>query len=163
MNGQDRPTGIELDLKAQPVRGLSILANFVSQDPVNTSNTTATNNNTNLGAYTRNINGLRPTSVARTQARLWASYELQDPALRGFGFGGGVAYKGNSYADALNLYEVPGYTTLDASVFYRVKKWDVSLKLNNLTNKNWYSSPTFTGALPGEPRNAMLTARIRFD
>ena len=162
-DGKDRTTGIEVDLNAQPMRGLSILANFVSQDPVVTSNTTATNNNTNLGAYTRNINGLRPTAVARTQARVWVSYELQDAALRGFGFGAGVAYKGNSYADSLNLYEVPGYTTLDASLFYRVKKWDVSLKLNNLTNKTWYSSPTFTGALPGEPRNAMLTARIRFD
>ena len=162
-DGKDRTTGIELDLNAQPMRGLSILANFVSQDPVVTSNTNATNNNTDLGAYTRNINGLRPTAVARKQARFWASYELQDPALRGFGFGAGVAYKGNSFADSLNLYEVPGYTTYDASLFYRVKKWDVSLKLNNLTNKNWYSSPTFTGALPGEPRSAMLTARIRFD
>ena len=162
-DGKDRTTGIELDLNAQPMRGLNILANFVSQDPVVTSNTNATNNNTNLGAYTRNINGLRPTAVARTQARVWASYELQDPALRGFGFGAGVAYKGNSFADSLNLYEVPGYTTYDASLFYRVKKWDVSLKLNNLTNKIWYASPTFTGALPGEPRNLLLTARIRFD
>ena len=82
---------------------------------------------------------------------------------RGFGFGAGVAYKGNSFADSLNLYEVPGYTTYDASLFYRVKKWDISLKLNNLTNQTWYASPTFTGALPGELRNVLLTARIRFD
>ena len=160
-DGKDRTRGAELDLTARPLRGLSLNANFVVQDPETLSNTLASN--TILGVVNRSISGTLPSGVAKRSGRLWAAYEFQEPALRGWGVGLGAIYKGPSYADNLNLYKVPSYTVLDAGLFYRTREWDVALNLRNLTNTTYYTNPTFIGALPGEPRSVLATARIRFD
>jgi iron complex outermembrane receptor protein len=159
-DGKDRTRGIEFDLGARPIPGLSLTASLIFQNSETLSNTLTTN--PALG-ITRSIAGTRPTGVAKRSARVWGAYEFQNEALRGWGFGLGVTYKGESYADALNLYEVPGYTIYDAAIFYRTKRWDASLNLANLTDRTYYISPTFSGALPGESRSALLTVRYRFD
>lgn len=160
-DGKDRTRGIEFDLTARPIAGLSLLANFVVQNPETLSNSVASN--AIFGVSKRSIYGMRPSGVSKQSARLWGSYEFQDAALRGWGVGMGASYKGDSYADSLNLYNVPGYTVYDAAVFYKTKKWDASLNLRNLTDRVYYANPTFAGALPGEPRSAMLTVRMRFE
>lgn len=159
-DGQDETRGIEFDLSGQPLTGLTTTANLVWQDAKTTSNVNATN--AQLG-ITGNIQGKRPAGVASTSARLWAVYRLQALGLRGWGVSGGVTYKGDTYADALNLYQVPSYTVFDAGVLYETKAWDVALNLRNLTNRRYYVSATFSGALPGEERGAYLTARYRFN
>lgn len=53
---------------------------------------------------------------------------------------------------ALNLLQVPSYTVYDAAVYWRQKKWDVTFNFKNLTNKTYYTVPTFIGALLGDPR-----------
>jgi iron complex outermembrane receptor protein len=160
-DGKDRTRGVEFDLGARPFAGLSLTASMVFQNPETQSNTLATN--AIMGVTNRSIAGTRPTGVAKRSARVWGAYEFQNEAMRGWGFGLGATYKGESYADSLNLYEVPGYTIYDAALFYRTKRWDASLKLSNLTDRTYYTSPTFSGALPGESRNALLTLRYRFD
>ncbi len=159
-DGRDRARGLELEITARPLQGWSILANFVVQNAEVQSNALASN--AQMGVANRSIAGTRPTGVARTGGRLWTTYDFQQPALHGWGVGLGLTYKGDSYADSLNLYRVPAYVVLDAAVYYRQKKWDVTLNLRNLTDKTYYTSPTFVGALPGDPRSAMLTARYRF-
>jgi iron complex outermembrane receptor protein len=160
-DGKDRTRGVEVELSARPVAGLSLLASLAFLDPETLSDTVASN--ASLGVANRSIAGKRPAGVAKRSARLWGSYEFQQAALRGWGFGMGATHKGDSYADNLNLYRVPGYTIYDAAVFYRTRKWDASLNMNNLSNRTYYTTPTFSGALPGESRNAMLTVRMRFE
>lgn len=160
-DGKDRTRGIEFDLGARPIAGLSLLANFVLQNPENLSNATASNSV--LGVTNRSIYGTRPSGVARRTARVWGSYEFQDATLQGWGVGIGATYKGDSYGDSLNLYSVPSYTIYDAAVFYKTKKWDATLNLRNLTDKTYYTNPTGSGALPGDPRSAMVTVRMRFE
>jgi len=157
--GKDRTRGLELDLTAQPMAGLTTTANLVWLDAKTTSNASATNAQLNI---TSSINGKRPVGVAKTAGRLWAAYRLQTEGARGWGFGGGLTYKAGSYADALNLYEVPSYVVVDGQVFYETKSWDVALNLRNLTDRRYFTSATFSGALPGEGRAAFLTARLRF-
>lgn len=90
---------------------------------------------------------------------------LTKPSRKGFGaeigvIGGSFGTWG-AYADNLNLYKIPGYTIFDAAVFYRTKKWDASLNLKNLTDRTYFVSLTFAGALPGDPRSIMLSMRYR--
>ena len=160
-DGKDQTRGIEVDLTARPLAGLSLLANLIVQNPETLSRSVASN--TVLGVTNRSIYGSRPSGVAKQTARVWGTYEFQDAALRGWGVGLGATYKGDSYADSLNLYQVPGYTIYDAAVFYKTKKWDASLNLRNLTDREYYANPTGAGAIPGEPRSAMLTVRMRFE
>lgn len=157
--GKDRTRGLEVDLTARPLPGLTTVANVVWQDAQTQSNTTATN--AQLGV-TDSLHGKRPAGVARAAGRLWAAYRLQSEAGRGWGFGGGATYKSGSYADALNLYEVPSYVVLDGQLFYETRTWDVALNLRNLTDRRYFTNATFSGALPGEGRSAFLTARLRF-
>lgn len=159
-DGRDHSRGVELEVTAQPVAGWTVLANFAWQDVEVESNTVASN--AVMGVTNRSIAGTRPPGVARTGGRLWTTYDFQQQALHGWGVGFGVTYKGDSYADSLNLYRVPSYVVFDAAVYYRQKTWDVTLNLKNLTDKTYYVSPTFVGALPGDTRSAMLTARYRF-
>ena len=70
--------------------------------------------------------------------------------------------KGESYADSLEKLKVPGYTIYNASVFYKIGKTELALNLKNLTNRQYYGVPTFSGALPGEPRQLLLTLRTKF-
>ena len=160
-DGKDKTQGIELDFSARPMAGLSLLANLVVQDAETLSRSVASN--AILGVTNRSIYGARPSGVAKQSARLWGTYEFQDAALRGWGVGLGATYKGDSYADSLNLYNVPGYTIYDAAVFYKTKKWDATLNVRNLTDRVYYLNPTGAGAIPGEPRSAMLTVRMRFE
>lgn len=159
-DGRDKSRGVELELSALPLPGWTILANFVLQNVEVESNALASN--AIMGVNNRSIAGTRPAGVARTGGRLWTTYDFQQQALHGWGVGLGLTYKGDSYADSLNLYQVPSYVVLDAAIYYRQKKFDVTLNLRNLTDKTYYTSPTFSGALPGDKRSAMLTARYRF-
>ena len=159
-DGSDKTTGLELDLTARPIAGLMTTANLVLQDAKTTSNTLASN--AQLGITNASIYGKQPAGVANTAARLWTVYRLQEAALRGFGLGGGVTYKGGSYADALNVYRTPSYVVVDGQLFYETKSWDVNLALRNLADRRYYTNATFSGALPGEGRSAFLTARVRF-
>ena len=93
---------------------------------------------------------------------IWTYYALDQHGLTGWTVGSGVTMKGDAFADSLNLYKIPGYMVLDAAVRYRQSNWDIALKINNITDKTCYTTPTFIGALPGAPRGALLTARYRF-
>lgn len=159
-DGRDKSTGLEIDLTAQPLTGLTTTANLVLQEAKTTSNTRASN--AQLGISNASISGKRPAGVANTAARLWAAYRFQSASLHGFGLGGGVSYKGASYADALNLYRTPSYAVIDAQAFYETRSWDLSLNLRNLADRRYYTNATFSGALPGEERSAFVTARVRF-
>lgn len=154
--GKDTTRGVDIDLGARPFAGYSVLASLIVQDPQNESENVVTNS---IFSITDSVEGKRPTGVAKRQARIWNEYEFQQAALRGWGTGLGVTYKDDSYADALNLYAVPSYTVWDASVFYRTRQWEANLSLRNLGDKEYYTSPTFSGALPGEERNALLSVR----
>lgn len=160
-DGKDKSRGIEFDLTSEPIKGLNLLANWVVQKAEVTSSALASNSA--LGITNRSVAGTRPAGVASQSGRLWASYTLQQGDLRGLGFGLGATYKGASYADALNLYQVPAYTVFDGAVFYKRSKWEVALNMRNLTDRVYYTNPTFVGALPGEARNAMLSFRIKMD
>jgi iron complex outermembrane receptor protein len=161
-DGQDESKGFDFDITSEPIKGLNLLANLIVQDVKVTSAAVSTNNS--MGVVTpTSIEGNRPAGVAEMSGRVWASYTLQSGDLRGLGFGLGATYKGSSYADSLNLYEVPSYTVWDAAIFYKQPKWEIALNLRNLGDKTYYTNPTFVGALPGAERNALLSFRVKMD
>ncbi|MDE2599855.1 MAG: TonB-dependent receptor [Rhodocyclaceae bacterium] len=158
-DGHDKSKGVDFDLTSEPIKGLNLLANMVVQEVEVTSPTLASN--TTMGVTNRSIAGNRPAGVAEKSGRVWASYTLQSGDLRGLGFGLGATAKSDSYADALNLYKVPGYTVFDAAIFYKQPKWEVALNIRNLADKVYYSQSTFSGALPGAERSALLSFRFK--
>ncbi|HMY11503.1 MAG TPA: TonB-dependent receptor, partial [Turneriella sp.] len=91
----------------------------------------------------------------------WITYELQSGILKGLGFGGGPTVKSGLYVDALNLLRVPGYVVADAVLFYKQQNWQLQANFRNITNEVYFATPTFSGALPGEPFNFTISAKAR--
>lgn len=160
-DGKDESRGIELDIGAHPLPGLSLTGNAVWMDPKVESRILASN--AILGVLNQSVHGKRPTGTTQNAFGLWGSYELQSGLARGLTFGLGVNHKGASFADNLNLYKVPSYTTVDAAISYRQPRWEVALNLRNLADATYYTNPTFIGALPGDPRSVYATLRLNFN
>ncbi|SFO39878.1 TonB-dependent receptor [Nitrosospira briensis] len=159
-DGKDRSRGVEVSLGVRPISGFSIIGTGVWMDPETLANNVVTNS---VLGVTRSVHGSRPTGVATHMGNLWTSYQIQNGLARGLMFGFGVTYKGDSYADSLNLLKVPSYVVLDAAVSYRIKRVDLALNIKNLTDKTYYTNPTFAGALPGNPLSAFGSIRFNFN
>jgi iron complex outermembrane receptor protein len=159
-NGKDRSRGVEVFLTVRPVSGLSIIGNGVWMDPETLSRANAVNNTLRVNA---SILGNRPVGVATNMGSLWTTYQIQSGLAQGLMFGFGVTYKGDSFADALNLLRVPSYVVYDAMASYRVKNLEVAVNVKNLTDKTYYTNPTFAGALPGDPLSAFGSVRLYFN
>ncbi|WP_232297913.1 TonB-dependent siderophore receptor [Nitrosospira sp. NpAV] len=159
-DGNDRSRGVEMSLGVRPMPGLNIIGNGVWMDPETLSRNVATN--AVLG-ITRSVFGTRPAGVATHMGSLWGTYTLQSGLARGLMLGFGVTYKGDSYADTLNLLKIPSYVVLDAAVSYRVKRVDLAVNIKNLTDATYYTNPTFAGALPGNPLSAFGSIRFNFN
>ncbi len=158
-DGKDETSGIEIDAIGALTREVKLLTSYTHINPKVESD--ALSSNATLGVINTSIKGNLPTGVAKDSGRVWLTWEPARDDWYGFGAGIGATYKGKSYADALNLLEVAAYTVYDAAVYWRQKKWNVTVNFKNLADKTYYTVPTFVGALPGEPRSVMAT--VRFD
>ena len=159
-DGKDQSKGVELDVGVHPIAGLNINANAVFMNAETKSRNLATN--AIFGVTNRSIYGTRPTGVSEQIINVWTSYEIQTGDAKGLKFGLGATHKGDAYGDNLNLYKVPAYTVYDAAISYAQPKWEAAINLKNITDKTYYVSPTFSGALPGDPRSIFATLRFDF-
>ncbi|PZU58571.1 MAG: TonB-dependent siderophore receptor [Sphingobium sp.] len=87
--------------------------------------------------------GKRVDNTPRWSASLFAEY--RPAALPDFGVNAGMYYTGLRYADALNAYRMPAYTTYSLGANYRLKMAgdrSMMLRINgdNLTNKRYWST-----------------------
>jgi iron complex outermembrane receptor protein len=105
-------------------------------------------------------------------AHLWSRYDLQSGPLANLGFGIGYSYIGTRipYSPTVALpvaFKIPAYQVVDLGIYYQAERhFDTSLKVNNLFDRNYYSSGTVTqgkaNIVPGVPRTIMATLSYRF-
>ncbi len=152
-DGMQETQGIEFDVIGELYDGLTLAANLALLDAEFTGDQLS-------GAI--NIKGNDPQSVPESQAAVWLQYEFQQPALQGFGFGIGATYQGSSFADALNVNEVPDYVVGDLAVFYKRENDEIRLSVKNFTDEEYFTHATFAGAAPGEPINFSVNYKARF-
>jgi iron complex outermembrane receptor protein len=150
--GEQVTDGVEVDVIGSPLPGLSITANHAAYNARIASR--------ELSGAT-SIEGKKPQGVPEHSGSLWIAYEVQSGVFKGLGLGGGPAYKSKTFADALNVLEVPSYVIGNASVFYRRARWEAQVNVQNVTDEKYFSTPTFSGALPGDPLSVYATVRVR--
>ncbi len=156
--GRQRSRGAEMDFVFTPMTGLSLTGNAAYVDATNLS--TALVTVTGIAA-SQSSYGKRLAATPRWSGNLWANYEVQSGALEGLTLGAGATFKSATYVDALELLKVPGYTVLRATIGYDFGPVEAQLTVANLTDRTYYTVPTFSGALPGEPRSVQLTLRTK--
>ncbi len=147
--GKQRTDGIELTFTGDLSGGWQIWSGYAYLDATVTDSP-------NIA-----LQGKRATLTPEHSANIWLTKALG----HGFSAGAGVNYVGNRFADPSNTVTLPGYTTMDAMMSYRIKGFDLQLNVNNLFDRKYIISGHGSSAnlnLPGAPRNVQLTARYAF-
>ena len=105
------------------------------------------------------LEGKRINNVAKHNGSLFLTWK---PELGWYGETG-LTLVGQRYADNLNTTVLPGYGRWDALVGYRMKDWDLRGALNNITDREYYSSATSAAQIqPGAPRSVVMTGTYSF-
>jgi len=104
--------------------------------------------------------GMTPPGTPETITNLFAIYALRTVPVT---VTGTVRHEGRSFLDNANAIRVNGHMTLDASVGYRFKGGDLTLRGRNLTDQLYAdaASPALGQVVLGPPRTVDLTFTIR--
>ncbi|MGI4759234.1 MAG: TonB-dependent receptor domain-containing protein [Janthinobacterium lividum] len=127
-DGTQWSRGAEVNLVANPVRGLNIVGGFAYNYSVWV----------NSGD---DVNGLRPNTASSPYlANAWISYRQPEGALQGLGLGLGGNYASDNKIQntTTNVFTLPNYTVLNASIFYDQPKYRISAKVDNLTDQHYW-------------------------
>ncbi|TRX32400.1 TonB-dependent receptor [Flavobacterium sp. ZT3R18] len=142
-----RSKGFEADLIANPFRGFHIIVGYGYND----------SEYTKANATTQ---GKRPYSTPANVANLWMSYKILDGKAKGIGFGFGGNTQSDSFLNDANSFTANGYTVMDATVFYEKQKIRLGLKLNNITNTEYWSADYWANMMPTRQLVANLTFKF---
>lgn len=97
---------------------------------------------------------------------LFSRYNIPKKIYNGtLGIIGGIVYKDEVYTSSslTNRVELPSYTRYDMGLHYSLKDWDMSLNVENITNKTYYESGTNDYKIyAGEPRKVTLNIKKTF-
>ncbi len=147
-DGTQISRGFEAEIIANPIDGLNLITGY-------------TYNDSKLTNAAADVNGLRPAAAGPMHlANFWISYRIISGKAKGLGAGFGGNYGSNSYQTNTHKFklEIPAYTVFDATAFYDFVKCRVGLKLDNLTNEQYWS---FRLA-PQMPRRLSANVVFRF-
>ena len=169
LSGETKSKGIEIDLIARPVTGLSINAGY-SYNDMRYTKTSGTN-----GSF---IVGDRLVRTPTNTANMSFFYTLSNGKLKGISFGAIGNYIGKriggwnnqvvvdptTFATSINDREIPlsEYTTIDFSVGYNCKKFSLLCKLSNITNELNYTVHENYSVNPIAPRQVLTSLKYKF-
>ena len=128
-DGTQLSRGVEIDLTANPIAGLNIVAGFAYND-------------SKLTQATALLTGRRPgLSGPPRSYNFWVSYRIPEGELKGLGagFGGNIASWQYHTNTAVTQIIIPSYAMFDATVFYDQPKYRIGLKVDNLTSEKTWS------------------------
>ncbi|MFH6992405.1 TonB-dependent siderophore receptor [Flavobacterium sp. FlaQc-48] len=174
--GATKGKGVEIDITAQPVLGLNIMAGY-SFNETKVSKSSGTNGSLVVGDI-----------LARTPkhtANLSFFYKLPNGVLKGLTFGAIGNYVGDrtggwnddylwtavtpattppTYTVTIRDRDIPlkGYTTIDASLGYEWRKISILCRLSNITNELNYTVHENYSVNPIAPRQVMTSLRYKF-
>lgn len=151
--GEQRSRGIEFDIAGEITPAWKVIASYAYTDAeVRSDNTLPV--------------GDALSNVPQHSGSIWSTYQFQDGALKGFGFGAGLYYVGEREASLPNTYSLPGYWRTDATLFYERKDWKLQVNFLNVFDKHYYSggdSGVFNYTLnPSQPFSVQATISYKF-
>ncbi|HEU4523317.1 MAG TPA: TonB-dependent receptor, partial [Thermoanaerobaculia bacterium] len=148
VDGQ-RTEGVEIGMSGRIARRWSAIGQYTYMDARITeslsSSTTA---------------GARLAHVPEHSISLWNRFDFSDR----LGIGAGAIHQTESFASTDNSVVLPGFTRLDAAVFFDVTdRVQAQLNVENLTGIDYYAyAHNNNNITPGSPRSVRLSWSTRF-
>jgi catecholate siderophore receptor len=148
LTGQQRSRGIEVGLERSITSRWLISGGYSFQDAEVTQTTSAA------------PSGRKVPLVPRHCVSLWNRYDV----TKRFGVGIGVIARSKSYASISNAVKLPGYTRVDAALFYQLPDGlGVQLNAENLFRAHYFPTASNDNNIaPGAPRTVKGTIGYRF-
>jgi iron complex outermembrane receptor protein len=150
-DGSQVSKGIEVDAVANPLPGLNIVAGYSYND--------SRNKKTDVSVLDRRPNSAGPRNLANG----WISYTFLNGKVKGLGAGFGGNYASENMVTnslAAGTFTLPEYTVLNATLFYNTQQFRVGVKVDNLSNEQYYKGwSTFE---PQMPRRVTASVAFRF-
>lgn len=148
LTGAQRSKGAEISLAGSLTEKWEMIAGYSYQDAEITATTTAAPAGRTLAL------------VPRHSFSLWSAYQ----ALPRWRVGAGVIHEGDRFATISNAVTLPGFTRVDAAVYYTLSDAiDLQVNVENVGNTHYFPTAHNDNNIgPGAPRNvrASLTARF---
>ncbi|MFU1858226.1 TonB-dependent receptor domain-containing protein [Sphingobacterium sp. NGMCC 1.201703] len=155
--------GIEAELNGRVLENLTVMLGYAYLDA----------RYKNSPSY---MNGSAPMNAPKHTANAWVQYVFNQGALRNLSLSAGVYYVGDRPVNEYSLtpqghgeyygekpFNMPAYTTLNAQVGYKWRKFDAKVFVNNITNEiglNSYFRGGFINQI--DPRNAAVSLSYKF-
>ncbi|MBI3730681.1 MAG: TonB-dependent siderophore receptor [Burkholderiales bacterium] len=148
VDGQ-RSKGLELGFNGKINRDWSIMGGYAYQDAKITKTQSATV-----------LAGVTLAQVPQHSASLWSRHDF-NPVL---GVGLGIVYRSAIFAATDNAVTVPGFSRLDAAIYYTLNKAvNVQVNIENLLDKKYYAfANSNSNITPGSPRALRVSLHARF-
>ena len=146
--GSTRTNGYEIGLSGSITKDWSVAGGYAYQDASISSATTAA------------PAGAQVAQVPHHNYSLWNKYQI----LPKLGVGLGVIHRSDMFAAVDNTVTVPGYTRVDAAVYYTINsRWRLQANVENLLDKKYYlNSDSNTNISPGSPLALRMMLRTIF-
>ena len=108
--------------------------------------------------------GNRLNNVPSHSGSLWANYKPPSGNLQGWGAGLGLfAVGGDRPGDLENSFTLPGYTRVDAALYYEKNDFNAALNFKNLLGTRYFEGAQSRGGVtPGTPFAIGLTVGLKF-
>lgn len=152
--GADRSRGFETDLAGYILPNWQINASYSYIDAII------------MDDANKALIGQRKENVAVQSGNIWTRYNFDNNSkLKDIGIGLGANLQGSRIPWFSRAFEVPGFTTFDAAIYFVPTKsnFQLALNMNNLFDETyWVGAQNYTRLFPGAPRNFMLTATYKF-
>ena len=150
--GEQRARGVEADLTWEPVRAVSILANYAYTKAQVTKDADA------------QLVGQGLTRVPKNSGRVAAHYRILNGAATGLSFGAGVTALSAREDTLPNTVSVPGYAVVDAQASYEYGRYTVTVSGVNLGGRRGYDAYEYLSpvVIPIQPRSAYVMLKAGF-
>jgi iron complex outermembrane receptor protein len=149
--GEQRSRGFETDLTWEPIRALSILANYAY-----TKAEVAEDNIIPVGE--------RLPRVPKQSGRIAAHYRVLNGPAAGLSFGAGITAFSSREDFLPNTVSVPGYAAVDAQASYDFDRYTITVSGVNLAGRRAFDTYEYLSpvVIPTQPRSAYLMLKARF-
>ena len=155
LDGEQHSEGLELETEWQPKpywqiqAGLALSKAFVAESSKNPQTV-----------------GDDLVNAPRGSGSVWSRFNVPHGVFRGLGVGLGVIYTGKTWAGdptTAYYYPVSGFVRFDGDLYYKWKRYTLSLDCKNLTDRRYIlMAPTAIQLVPGDPRRITCKLDVHF-
>jgi iron complex outermembrane receptor protein len=150
-DGTQESNGYELDLTANPAEGFNIVLGY-------------SHNDSKMIKASPTIEGRRPVSAGPEDlVNFWLSYTMPKGILNGLGAGFGGNYASKNLITSTTTtgdFTLSAYTVLNASIFYNMNKFRLGLKMDNVSDKQYFKG--WTTVELQQPRSFLANISFKF-